>query len=107
MAKANDFSESMLLKLKSQAIPWDNNENSQDLLDETPITLDIVSNNDEKKPKFQVYIRSSLQKNNIFRIPVKNEDSVEKAIVSAYNLLADFLDVIADEIERHQEKEEG
>ena len=35
MAKANDFSESMLLKLKSQAIPWDNNENSQDLLDET------------------------------------------------------------------------
>lgn len=96
----NSYLESMIKSLEQEQVPWDKDDNSSDMLEDTPIVLQAAYNQKEDFPQYQIYLKSSLKNNNLFRIPISNQATKEDALVAAYNLLADMLDAIAEEINK-------
>lgn len=99
----SEYLDAMFKKLGATDLEWDTADNSPDVLDDTPIVIQVVSNGNEKNPKHQVYLRTSLTNNNLLRIPIPNTETKEQALVDAYNCVAGMLDAIADEINENSD----
>lgn len=94
-----DYLESKIKDLESTPTHWDNDDNSPDLLEDTPVILTPATKKINGKEKIQMYLRSSLKNNNLFRIPIPLQESKEKALIETYNFLSDILDEIANTLD--------
>ena len=91
-----DYLKAKIKDLEATSISWDNEDNSPDLLEDTPVILTPAIKEINGKEKIQMYLRSSLKNNNLFRIPIPLQESKEKALIETYNFLTEILDEIVD-----------
>ena len=94
-----DYLESKIKDLESTPTYWDNDDNSPDLLEDTPVILTPATKKINGKEKIQMYLRSSLKNNNLFRIPIPLQESKEQALIETYNFLSDILDEISNTLD--------
>lgn len=100
-----DYMSSKLEDLEKINIIWDKEDNSEELLNDTPCVIYPVGNKlANGKTLYQVYLKTSLKNNNTFRLPIPLQDSLEKALLESYNFLSEILVTIEDHLDEIQEK---
>ena len=99
-----DYMSSKLEELEKSNIVWDKEDNSEELLNDTPCLVYPVGNKlSNGKTLYQIYLKTSLKNNNTFRLPIPLQDSLDKALVESYNFLSELLVSIEDHLESIQE----
>ena len=94
-----DYTDQKIKELEKESIKWDVKDNSDDLLESTPVIVTAASKEINGVSKYQVYLKSSLANNNLFRLPIALKENKEDALIEAYNFLSDLLDTIAETLE--------
>lgn len=94
-----DYTSQKIKDLEQETVEWDSKDNSDDLLESTPVIVTTAVKEINGISKYQVYLRSSLTNNNVFRLPIALKENKEDALTEAYNFLSDLLDTIAETLE--------
>ena len=103
MASEKSLTETLIKDIEKKPLSWDKKDNSDELLEDTPIVVFPVFNGSKDNPQYQIYLRSSLTNNNIFRFPIPNEKTEEEALLSLYNNLALLMDSVAERLGMEEE----
>lgn len=94
-----DYTDQKIKELEKESIKWDDKDNSDDLLESTPVIVTAAVKEINGVSKYQVYLKSSLTNNNLFRLPIALKENKEDALIESYNFLSDLLDTIAETLE--------